>query len=172
VTIENWPAFPDDYPTVDDVGAILRARTQDDHDDELGTFTDDTRPTADEVNKLIVQAGLPVYTATGRLDDLTCSMKDQVQESAKYWVAMLTAMLIELTYFPEQVRSDRSAYAFYKEMWDDEITGFSSLIDAVKECRAGELEPDTPGTGTDTPPDPSWAFPEDVGGMVGWQTRF
>jgi hypothetical protein len=172
VTVENWPAFPDDYPTLDDVGAILRARTQDDHDDELGTFTDDTRPTADEVNKLIAQAGLPVYTATGRLDDLTCSMKDQVQESAKYWVAMLTAMLIELTYFPEQVRSDRSAYAFYKEMWDDEITGFSSLIDAVKECREGELEPDTPGEEGGTPPDPSWAFPEDVGGMVGWQTRF
>lgn len=167
----NWPAFPDDYPTVADVGAILRARTQDSHDDELGTFNDDTRPTEAEVEKLIQQAGLPVYTATGRLDELTCSMKDQVQSSAKYWVSLLAAMLVELSYFPEQVRSDRSAYIFYREMWDDETTGFSTLIDAVKECKSGELEPDTPGDG-DTPADPSWAFPEDVGGMVGWQTRF
>lgn len=167
----SWPSFPDDYPTVDDVGAILRSRTQDDHDDELGTFTADTRPTKDEVEKLIQQAGTTVYTSTGQLDELTCSMKDQVQASAKYWISLLTSMLVELSYFPEQVRSDRSAYAFYKEMWDDDTTGFSTLIDAVQECKSGELEPDTPGEGQ-APPDPSWSFPVDLGGMVGWQTRF
>jgi hypothetical protein len=172
MTDVNWPAWPDDYPDVDAVGAILRARTQDSHDDEVGTFTDDTRPTTDQAEKIIRECGSVVFMATGRLDDLQCTMKDTVQEGAKHWIAMLSAMLIELSFSPEQVRSDRSAYVFYKEMWDDATTGFTSLIDAVNECRGGELEPDTPGGDGAFVGNPSWAFPEDVGGMVGWQTRW
>ena len=169
----TWPAWPDDYPTVQDVGDFLRARTQDSDDDEVGTFTDDTRPTEEEVERLIVRAGTMVYSATGSLDSLACEGAEQVQAAGKHWVAFLAAMVIELSYFPEQVRSDRSAYAFYKEMWDDETTGFGSLIDAVAECKAGEIEPDVPGSDASTAvPDPSWSFPEDVGGMVGWQTRW
>jgi hypothetical protein len=167
----SWPVFPDDYPTVADVGAILRARTQDNDDDELGQFTADTRPTDVEVELLIQQAGTVVYGATGSLEVLQCSMQDQVRNQAKFWISFLTAMLVELSYFPEQVRSDRSAYQQYRDLWDDDIAGFKSLIDAVAECKGGELEPDIPGDGA-TVPDPSWAFPEDLGGMVGWQTRF
>src|SRR5262245_40111665 len=99
----NWPGWPDDYPTVEDVGDLLRARTQDSHDDELGTFTDDTRPTEEAVERMILQCGTVVFTATGRLDNLTCSQADSVREAAKHWIALLTAMLIELSYFPEQV---------------------------------------------------------------------
>jgi hypothetical protein len=172
VSTSNWPSFPDDYPTVDDVGGILRARTQDSSDDEIGTFNDETRPTQEQVERLIVQAGTTVYSATGSLDELTCSLADNIQTSAKYWVSLLTAMLVELSYFPEQVRSDRSAYAFYKELWDDETTGFRSLLDAVSECKAGEVEPDTPGDAGSFIADPSWSFPVDLGGMVGWQTKF
>jgi hypothetical protein len=172
VSTSNWPTFPDDYPTVSDVGAILRARTQDDQDDEVGTFNADTRPTDTEVERLIVQAGTTVFSATGSLDSLTCALADNIRESAKYWVSLLASMLVELSYFPEQVRSDRSAYAFYKQMWDDETTGFRSLLDAVSECKAGEVEPDTPGDQGSFIADPSWSFPEDLGGMVGWQTRF
>lgn len=163
-------AWPEDYPTVDEVGAILRARTQDDHDDELGTFTPDTRPTDTEVEKLIVRAGTVVYGATGRLDDLQCFLAQQVREQAKHWIAFMTAMLVELSYFPEQVRSDRSAFQYYKDIWDDEVVGFRGLLDAVTECKGGEIEPDT----GDAPfiGNPSWAFPVDVGGMVGWQTRW
>jgi hypothetical protein len=155
------------------VGDVLRARTQDDDDDEIGTFTDETRPTEDAVERLIVRAGTMVFGATGRLDNLACDGSDQVVDAAKHWIGMLTAMIIELSYAPEQVQSDRSAYAFYKEMWDDETTGFGSLIDAVAECKAGEIEPDVPGGDAATAvPDPSWSFPEDVGGMVGWATKW
>ena len=169
----TWPTWPDDYPTVQDVGDILRARTQDSDDDEVGTFTDDTRPTEGEVERMIVRAGSVVYSATGRLDDLACEGSGGIQEAAKHWVSLLASMLIELSYSPEQVRSDRSAYAFYKEMWDDETTGFTSLMDAVAECKAGEIEPDVPGADASTAvPDPSWSFPVDAGGMVGWGTKW
>jgi hypothetical protein len=42
-----------------------------------------------------------------------------------------------------------------------------ALLDAVQECRGGELEPDGMG-----PNSASWAFPVDLGGMVGWQTMW
>lgn len=170
MSVNGWPTFPEDYPTVDDVGAILRARTQDDHDDEVGTFTIDTRPTATEVENLIIRSGMVVYGATGRLDSLACSMADQVREQAKGWISFLTAMLVELSYFPEQVGSERSAYQHYKDMWDHDVAGFKSLLDAVQECSGGELEPDVEGGSYVG--NPSWAFPEDAGGMVGWTTQW
>lgn len=157
------------YPSVDDIGAILRARTQDDHDDEVGTFNDTTRPTATEVDKLIAQAGTVVYGVTGRLDDLTCALAGSIQEQACYWIALMTAMLIELSYFPEQVRSDRSAFQYYKDLWDAEVGGFKSLVDAVAECRGGEVVPDEGGAAVQNP---SWSFEPDSIYLIGWQTRW
>jgi hypothetical protein len=98
-------------------------------------------------------------------------MADQVRDQARYWMSLLAAMLVELSYFPEQVRSDRSAFQYYKDLWDDDVAGFKGLIDAVAECRGGEVEPDGTGDGA-IPQDPSWSFPIDVGGMVGWQTKW
>lgn len=168
--VSGDPSFQ--LPTVDDVAAIIRARTQDSHDDELGTFTDDTRPTKTEVERLIIQASTVVVGATGRLDDLQCYMADAIREQARYWISLMAAMLVELSYFPEQVRSDRSAFIYYKQLWDDDVFGFKGLIDAVAECKGGEVEPDVPGEGGAVVGDPSWAFPVDVGGMVGWQTQW
>jgi hypothetical protein len=164
-TVDPDPRLPE----LDDVGALLRARTQDDHDDEQGTFTDDTRPTADEATKIIEQAGSIVYARIGSVEEevLICSGADDIRTQAKYMVSLLAAMLIELSYFPEQVKSDRSAYEHYRELWNEQMT---SLTDAAAECRTGEIAPDEPGAGGVG--NPSWGFPVDVGGMVGWQTKW
>jgi hypothetical protein len=155
---------------VDEVAALLRARTQDDHDDEIGTFDDNTRPTGTEVEKIIRQAATVVYGRVGSVEDdvLTCSTAQDIKDGAKYHVALLAAMLVELSYFPEQVRSDRSAFEHYRDLWD---MGMDALIDAAAECRGGEVVPDEPGEGG-AQYGPYWDFPRDAGGLVGWQTKW
>jgi hypothetical protein len=154
-------------PTVDDIGSLLRARTQDDDDQELGTFTPDTRPTDTEVQRLIGQASSIVYGATGVITDLECQSAGTIQESAKYLISLLTACLIELSYFPEQVRSERSGFQGYYDIFTGPM-GMTALLDSVAECRGGEVEPDSEG-GSKTA---SWDFPVDLGGLVGWQTKW
>lgn len=153
-------------PTVDDIGALLRARTQDVNDEELGTFTTDTRPTDTEVERIIKQAASVVYGATGDLSGLTCSSADDIKEGALYNVTLLACCLVELSYFPEQVRSDRSAFQGYYDILTGDM-GMKALLDAVQECRGGEVEPDGSG-----PNRASWDFPVDLGGLVGWQTMW
>jgi hypothetical protein len=87
-------------PTVDSVAQILRARTKDDQGQELGTFTAATRPTDVQVSGLIATAQADVIAQTGPLLGVL------TQEAARSAVAMRTAMLVELSYFPEQVRNE------------------------------------------------------------------
>lgn len=158
-----WP-----LPDVAAVGAILRARTQDENDQEAGTFNDTTRPTEAQVLVLLKQAGTVVYGAVGDPAELECSAADQIKDGIGYWISLLTAMLIELSYFPEQIDEERSAFQYYKDLWDDDVAGFAGLVSAAEECRAGEVVPDD-GSGYRGC---SWAFPVDAGGMVGWQTSW
>lgn len=162
------PPYPWALPDVAAVGAILRARTQNDDDQEIGTFDATTRPTDVEVEQLIRQAGNVVYGATGSPDALLCDTADQLKEQIGYWISLLAAMLVELSYFPEQIEAERSAFQHYKELWDDDVSGFSGLVEAAAECRAGDVVPDDDNGYKSG----SWAFPLDAGGMVGWQTQW
>jgi hypothetical protein len=167
------PRLIEFYPDVDDVAAIIRARTQDDDDQEIGTFNEDTRPTGEEVERLIAQAGSVVFGAVGDPGDWTCATADDLVEQAEFWVSMLAAMLVELSYFPEQVRSDRSGFQYYKDLWDDELAGFGVFRSAAIACGGSGVAPDGGGgSGGGPPANASWAFPVDAGGMVGWQTRW
>ena len=165
------PVDPDPrLPTVDEVAALLRARTQDSHDDEIGTFNDDTRPTGTEVEAIIRQAATVVYGRVGSVDVsvLICETAQDIIDGAKYHVSLLAAMLVELSYFPEQVKSDRSAFEHYRDLWDETM---GSLVEAARECRGGEVTPDEEGGGG-AQAGPYWDFPRDVGGLVGWQTKW
>jgi hypothetical protein len=115
---------------------------------------------------LIAQAANVVYSSTGQLDTMICESADMVRGSANYLIGLLAACLVELSYFPEQVRSERSAFQQYYDIFTGELTGMPMLMDSVKECRGGEVEPDG------GPGNPSWAFPQDCGGLVGWQTMW
>jgi hypothetical protein len=116
-------ATPDPLrPSVDDVARLIRARTKDAEGREVGTFNDETRPTADQVEEHITAAvGLIGVRFPVDLD-----------ESFLPAVASLTAyraaMQIEKSYFPEQVRSDRSAYDQLREEYQDDL---AALIDAI-----------------------------------------
>lgn len=163
------PPIAYDLPTVDDVAALLRARTQDDNDQEIGTFDDTTRPTGSEVDRIIKQAATVVYNSTGNLVALSCENADQIREGAKYLISLLACCLVELSYFPEQVRSDRSAFQQYYDIFTNEVTGMPALVQAVNECTSGEVEPGGDAEGSTRA---AWEFMTDAGGLVGWMTKW
>ena len=102
-------------PKNEEVAELLRARTRDSKGHELGVFTEDTRPTARQVERLINKAAGDISTMVG--DDIP----DVLTQEVRGVVAIYTAMLVELSYFPEQTDSDRSAYRQYKEIYDEKI---------------------------------------------------
>lgn len=107
-------------PTPDDLAALLRARTKDDNGTELGEWTDDTRPTLAEVQALIDMAAGELVGVDGPGD--ACASRCRAA------VAYRTACLIELSYFPEQVRSDRSPYTELKELADTALGSLQTCL--------------------------------------------
>lgn len=103
-------------PDVSDVGAFLRARTRTKYGTEAGTFTLDTRPTRGQVLALI---GLAQSHVAGILGFGTLS--DGLARMSRTAVALRAAMLVELSYFPEQVQSGRSPYEHLRDLYESEV---------------------------------------------------
>jgi hypothetical protein len=114
-------------PSVADVAALLRARTKDVNGQEIGTFNDDTRPTSAQVITLIYEAVADVQARMG------ATPPAELADAGRSSAAMMAACLIELSYFPEQLRPDRSAFREYWELLQNKIT-------ALQESARG-LEP-------------------------------
>lgn len=115
-------------PNVADVAALIRARTKDSNGNEVGTFTADTRPNDLQAQEAIAHAVLAVHQRVGAISD-PCA--DQARLCAAYGAAAE----IELSYFPEQARTDRSPYTYLILRWQELLTG-------VEQCVLGNL----PGT--------------------------
>lgn len=107
-------------PTLSEVGGFLRARTKDSNGAEQGTFTVNTRPTNTQVESLIDQAVGVVAVRVGAL-------AERLRPRATHLAALYTALLIEISYFPEQLEGDDSAYGRIKELYDE---GMASLVAA------------------------------------------
>lgn len=132
VTEGALPPVGEVVPTSDDVAALLRARTKDLDGNELGIFNANTRPTNDEVEHLITLAYAEVTAQTGATLGARC------MDAARALIAIRAAAWVELSYFPEQVRSDRSVY---RELADQWTAGMPALIACV--------EGNAPGAGED-----------------------
>lgn len=111
-------------PTVDDVALLLRARTKDSNGNEVGTFDDDTRPTADQVEEQIDVAVALVGMRLPPTDKLPVAL----QPAIAALVAYRAALRIEKSYFPEQIRSDRSAYDQLKEEYTDDLAALQDAL--------------------------------------------
>lgn len=123
-----------EYPwlaTPDDVAALLRARTKDDTGRELGVWSDATRPTYAEVEQLIAMAAAQATDADG--PGVAC------MPLCRNVIALHASCLVELSYFPEQVRSDRSPYTELSEL-------LAYARNAFDACRAAG-SPDDAGSG-------------------------
>jgi hypothetical protein len=129
-------AEPDAQTAVDyevtppDVAAVLRARTKDNESREVGLWTEATRPTVSQVEGLIEQARRLIAGTVG-------NPGERCKASFEQAVLYQTAMLIELSYWPEQVRTDRSPYKQLEEL-------FTRAIEGYEACAAGSFDPDRP----------------------------
>lgn len=141
-----------DYtPDVASVGALLRARTRDTNGNEIGTFTEQTRPTGDQVLSVIRTAVGDLSSAVG--SDLVPAFHVAAQQLAAY----RAAALIELSFFPEQVALGRSPYVQFLGLYNDALAALRTAIEAD----GGDV-PGDPGAqpgGVPRPKAPEWAFP-------------
>jgi hypothetical protein len=108
-------------PSVADIGALLHARTYVDGV-QLGTFNNDTRPTGEEVERLIDIAANDVGARFGR------PIPIEYEEDTKHLVALQAASLVEASYFPDQLDSDQSAYRQYSAMFLSALQGLQSRL--------------------------------------------
>jgi len=90
--------------TPDSVAALLRARTKDSTGTEVGHWTDDTRPTLAQVEEQLDMARTLIEL------DVGTTIPDACAKGLEAVVAFHAALLIEKSYWPEQVQSERSAY--------------------------------------------------------------
>ena len=112
-------------PSVDDVAALIRARTKDSNGVEIGTFDDTTRPTAEQAQEAIDHAVTALY-------EKVASIGDPCTAIGKLAATYGAAAEIELSYFPEQARTDRSPYQFLLQRYEQLLTG-------VEQCVLGNL---------------------------------
>ena len=143
-------------PAVDNVAGLLRTRPRTRAGVNPGTFTSETKPTDQEVLDLAAQA----------VEDVSSDVGVPIPESsygrAKSVATIRTAMLVELSYFPEQINSGRSPYPQLKELYDERI---KSLVTVIEE---GDGE--TPGSADQ---DPEWDFCVDpLYPLLGRRTRW
>lgn len=146
------------WPTPDDVATLLRARTKDDTGRELGTWTDATRPTNVEVQSIIELAARQTVS-----DEFA----GPCERSAFAAINYRAACIVELSYFPEQVRSDRSPYEELKALAD-------AALDELQTCiSSGTSDGGDPGGEGYTyhslalVPATTWAYYQ--GGGWGWR---
>ncbi len=119
VVAAQWTVRPLPYPftpTVAVLANIMRARTTGPNGAATGQFTDDTEPTADQVQEAIFVA----------LDDLTGRIGTVIPQHqhglARNAIAYNAAHALELGYFPEQLQSERSPAIEYDRKWRDAMT--------------------------------------------------
>lgn len=124
-----------DYlPVVQDVANWLRSRTKDTNGAELGNFTANTRPTAAEVTNMIA-----MIMDDEIIPDLGEDIDPALWPSAKRVAALRTALAIELSYYPEQVNTNRSPY-------NQLNTWFTNSLEGLKLAVGLTGEGDLPGS--------------------------
>lgn len=117
-------------PTVDEVAAHCQARLVLRGGGNSETFTDQTKPTKAQVEKLLDDAGKRVSSKTG---GTPCN--DDLIADAQGTAAIYAAMLIEQSYYPGQTRDQGSSFQSLLALWKDAI---SDLAKAVAEQCGGQ----------------------------------
>lgn len=147
-----------------ELGSMLSVRTYDDFGNELGRFTMDTRPNEYQARQIVNTAHSFVSLYIGyNLSDTSVFTSD-VLELIQSVITLKAACLIELDFFPEQVRSEKSAYKEYNAMFDLQL---AQLVKSLKDLQAGGEIGASDDSGF-----ARYAFPEDTGGLVGWQSQW
>lgn len=103
-------------PQIATVAALLRARTKGEtsggiEDDEVGTFDATTRPTHIQAEEMIRMAAGFLIKCTGPW------LPESLRPLSRSVVSLRAAMLIELSYWPEQVETEQSPYEHIRDLY-------------------------------------------------------
>lgn len=119
--------------TPEDVAALLTARTKDAQGNELGHWSEDTRPTYDQVAERIVIARALVRDGLGPIPD-------GCQEGFESCVALRAALLCEAAFWPEQIQNNQSAFAQLRDLYSEVWAGVQACIDRALAHSAYDLD--------------------------------
>lgn len=120
--------MPPVTPDIHRVEALLRIRTRDKFQNEVGVWNEDTRPTGEQAAAMMAEAERQVKAKLGGVDPCTEALADD----AAACIHLKAAMLIEISYFGEQVAKDLSPYPELKEQYKEEI---ETLLNGIeREC--------------------------------------
>lgn len=110
-------------PEIQDVGAVLRARTRSDvTGGEIGTFDESTRPTGVEVEDFIDHAVAEMQLRLG------ADLPDRLLPFAQRLAAIRAAMSVELSYDPDRAEGEDSAYGRLRELFDQGMTALDRAV--------------------------------------------
>lgn len=118
-------SLADITPTPDEIAALERTRTAGSYGGEMGQFQDSppTRPTLSQVTELINDAVSDVALESGTPPDATGdkAWPEALYRGLKNLARYKTAMLIELSYFSEQVGTENSPYDRWERLYDKQL---------------------------------------------------
>jgi hypothetical protein len=120
----------------------------------VNAFTDQTSPTAQEVQQLIALHAPLMLARLGRLDDLHCANAEDLRAAATSVIAQRVALEVEASYWPEEI-ADAAAVDARRTMLADDM---AALEPALTACRASGDEGGDGGDSTSRS-DPAWRFP-------------
>lgn len=132
-------------PTEADVAAYIRARTKIPGGGEAGTFTENTRPTAVQVRRLIDQAVRRVSSKLQGIEPCT----DELRQDANACAAIYAAMLVEQAYFPEQTTAAGSSFKSLEALWKDQIRDLATAVANTCGTAEGDSDPLAAGSFND-----------------------
>jgi hypothetical protein len=140
-------------PTVGDVATILRARAIENGGSPVDTFTDQTNPTAQQVQQTIIMFAPLVLARLGRLDNLGCSNSEDLRAAATAVTAQRVALEVEASYWPEEV-AESASFEIRRTMLDADIL---ALVESLAVCRSSGDEGGGEGESVSRS-DPAWYF--------------
>lgn len=124
------PDSPLYRPTVLEVASFIRARTKIPGGGIAGTFNDQTTVKGAEVESIILQAeGLILSDLGGE----PCT--DALQGQMKNVVALLAAMLVEQSLFPEQTSGAGNSFSSLEKLYKPKMASLAEQVE--KQCGTG-----------------------------------
>lgn len=142
--------------TVEEVAALLPNRTHDE-DGKDGEFNDGTTPTKKQVERILEKAAGKIAGKLQITPDKDICANGPL-ELAEETHALRAAMMVELTFFSNQLRTDQSPYEKLKEEFEDNMKDLQTAY--MEQC--GE---DAGGLGGETMPRGNFPKPKRWGRM-------
>jgi hypothetical protein len=144
-----------DYtPTLDQVAAHIMARTVNQYGVRQGTFTPDTTPTDTEATAIIAETMNEIADIVG--DDIP----DFFWDDASSVAAIKVASQIELSFYPEQVQTNRSPYDRLLAKYEEAMVNLAKQVAGADDSSTGAVVSGPSAT-------PQWSYPQDGG----WLSR-